>query len=166
MNLDRSTLSHRVHLFVGLALDVDSVGGDAEEVGDVRTHRFLVRSEFGPLEDDGGIEIHHRPAAHAKPAGGFEHEQARVLRFVAGIGVGKELPDVRMGQGAEDRIGDGVVEGITIGMADRAEIVWYRDATKNERPSVARGRQAFQSMQVVSVSNAEGIGRYSGHALG
>ena len=54
------------------------------------------------------------------------------------------LTDVSLRRGAQNRIGHRMTQHIGVGMAGKARLVRYLDATNNEAPP------RFQAMQVVS----------------
>lgn len=155
MHLDRATFADRVDPLVGLSLDVDAAGLDGEDAGEVGAHGVLVRGESWALEDDGGVEVFDVPAERGGAVRGGGEEDLGVLGLVARVGVGEELADVGEGKGAENRVGDGVVEGVAIGVGDGAGIVGEGDSPEDEGAAPAGGRVGLEAVEVVAVADAE-----------
>lgn len=155
MDLDRATLADGVYSLVCLSLDVDAAGLDGEDAGEVGAHGVFVGGEPGAFEDDGGVEVFDVPAARGGAVGGGGEEDLGVLGFVARVGVGEELADVGEAKGAEDGIGDGVVEGVAIGVGGWAGVVGEGNAAEDEGAAPAGGREGFEAVEVVAVADAE-----------
>lgn len=153
MHLDRPSLPHCIHFLVGLALDIHTAGIDSEDARDIGPHLVLVRRELRFFEDDGGVDVDDFPSALSHPARGFAEKIGGVLGFVALIGVGKQLADVGQAGGGENGIGDRVVEGIAIGVADGAAIVVEADSAENQWAAIARRRQRFEAVEVITVAD-------------
>jgi hypothetical protein len=118
--------------FVGLALDVDAVGGNAEIGRHVGDHRRGVRGELGLLGDQRCIDINRPPAAFGQQGDGSTQEDAAVGTLVARIGIGKMAADVAEPDGAKQRVGDGVEQRVGVGMAEQTGRMRYFDAAENQ----------------------------------
>ena len=154
VNFDRSTFTHGVDLFVGLALEVHLGEVEAQHASDVGPHLILDGAEFGLFEDDSAVEIGDLVAGRADAGTGLGKKDLAVLAFVARVGVGKELTYVGLCQGTQQGVGDGVIEGVAIAVGDRAAIMRKFDATQNQLAPGPGRRTRFEAVKVVSVTDA------------
>lgn len=174
MGLDGAAFADGVDFFVGLALHVHSLGGDLEESGEVVADFFFERADFGAFEDDGGVEVADGVAGGVDAADGLDDEVGGVLPFVARVGVGEELADVLLGEGAEEGVDDGVIEDVAIAVSngpDRAGEalapgafggVGEFDAADDHGATLAERRVWLEAVEVVAVADAKGEGRHWG----
>jgi len=170
VGLDGAAFADGVDLFVGFAFDVDAVGGDLEEAGEVVADFLFEGADFGAFEDDGGVEVADGVASGVDAADGFDDEVGGVLSFVAGIGVGEELADVLLGDGAEECVDHGVVEDVAIAVADGPDGsgealapgtfggVGEFDAADDHDATFAERGVWLEAVEVVAVADAEGEG--------
>jgi len=160
VDLHGAAFAHGVDPFVGLAFEVHLREFKAQHAGDVGTHLVFHRAELGFLEYDGTVEIADAKARGLHAFGGFREEDLAVLAFVAGVGVGKELADVGLGEGAQECVGHSGVESVAIAVGDGAAVVGKGDAAQDEGTPLACGRAWLKPMEVVAVADAgEGHGR-------
>lgn len=163
MHLNGAALAGGIDALVRLSLHVDPIDGDSKAVREPRPHRELVRADLGALQNDGRVEIDHRPPLRVRTPYGLLKEHGGVLRLVAGIGVREELPDVRESERTQNRVRDGVEEGVPVGVGDRASIVGEPDPAQHKGLARAEGVSGFEPVEVVPVSDAEiGEGRSRG----
>lgn len=156
MDLDGSVLADGVDFFVGLALHVDAVEGHREQVGEGGSDGVFVGAELGAFADDGGVEVGGSVAGGVDAGEGFGEKDARVLRVVAGVGVGEELADVGLGDGAEEGVGDGVEEGVAVGVGDGAPVVVDLDGAEDEGAPLALRGLGLEAVEVVAVPDPDG----------
>ena len=103
--------------FVGLALDADARGVDAQDRRERRAHRIDVRLDLRRLEDDGHVDVADFVAmlADQRDGAGQEIKTGRVLP--ARIVIRKVAADVALAGGAEDGVGDSVTDDVRVRMA-------------------------------------------------
>ena len=92
-------------LFVGFALNVDRLFGQAQIGGDIGAHGGNVRGEFRLLRDNGGIDVDHAPARRLDAFIGFAQQHAAVGIFEFGGGIGEMAADVAQTSRPQQRIG-------------------------------------------------------------
>lgn len=155
MGFDRSAFADGVHALVRLAFDIDLHDIQSHQCSDMRPDLGFAISKFWALEDDRCIKIHRLIASLRRPAQCFAQEISRVSPFVDGICIGKQLPYIGEGQRSEEGISHGVEQDISIGMSDRAAVMLERDPADDQRPAGSDGGDRFQTMQVISVSDAQ-----------
>ena len=74
MDLNRLPGTHRVHTFVGLALDVDAIGANRERFGQVVDDRWLVGDDLWAFANDCAVEVSDSIPPGLHPADGFFQE--------------------------------------------------------------------------------------------
>ena len=114
MDFDGSPLADGIHLFVGLALDVHGRGVGSEEPCQIGPNRLLVRAQLGALADHCAVDIADSVAARRHSPDRFLEELAGLRLMPAGIGIGKQLSDVRLPKGSKQGISDRMQQGIPI----------------------------------------------------
>ena len=155
MDFDGPTLAYRIHFFVRLALDVHLGKVHPQHAADIRSHLSLYRAEFGAFQNDGGVEITNLVARVRYPLGSRGEKNLGVLAFVKRVGIGKELADVGEGECAQECIGDGVVEGISIAMGDRTVGVGECNSTDHKRTAIPQRGLMFEAVEIVTMADAE-----------
>ena len=78
------------------------------------------------------IDLARLPALLSSEANRLRHDLPGIDIFPASIVIGKQGADVITTGGAENRIGDGVKNGIPIGMSDGADPGRNRDTGKDQ----------------------------------
>ena len=130
--------------FVGGGLDADAGGEDAEGVGDVLFHGGDVGLDLWAFGDEGGVDVDDAPATELDATGGLDEEDATGGVAPGGIVIGKQVADVDLADRTEDGIGDGMEEGIGIGMAIEPMGMGDGDTTEYE------GTTGDQSMDIIT----------------
>lgn len=159
MRLDRTAFADSVHFFVAFPLDVDAVGRDAEQRGDVGAHGVLDRADAGAFEDDGGIDVADLVPGRTHAGVGLADEDCGVAPEILGGIVGEHLADVGHAECAHKCVHKSVVKDVAVGMGDRAAVVLEGDAADDQRAALAGGRLRFKTVEVISVADAEVRGR-------
>lgn len=77
---------------------------------------------------------------------------------MAWIGIRKELADVGQGEGAQDGIGHGVVEGIAIRMSHGTGFVLNADPAQHKGAARPRWGDRLKPMQIVTMAHTEVYG--------
>ena len=139
-----------VDAFVGLALDGDRAGVDAERAGQRGLHRRRVRTDLRAFGNHHDVDVDDLPAGvpDARRGVGQQHQAVGVL--VARIRVGEQPADVAEVGRAEDRVGHRVAHGVGVGVAAQAAIVGDAHAAEDQRPALG------EDVQVVAGADAEG----------
>jgi hypothetical protein len=115
-------------------LEADALEWDAEHRRQRFTHRRAVLREFRLLGDNGDVDILETAATVAKQGHGMLDEGARFRTTPTLVVRRKELADVSGSESAEDRVGDGVKDGIGVGVTFQAAAISNADAGQQERP--------------------------------
>jgi len=136
---------------MGLSLDVYTILWDFKESRKIGANGVSDRFEFGSLGDDGAVEIDDAEAGVVDASDGFAEEVGRVAAVVGGVVVGEQLADVALGDGAEQRVGDGVEEDVAVGMGDGSGGVFDGDAADDHWPPAVGG--CGEAVKVVAVSD-------------
>ncbi len=113
-------------------------------------HGRQMRSHFGPFGQDHAVEVHNVHSMMSNPYQRFVHEIGTVAASILRIVIGKQLADVRFGNGTQQRVGNGVKQDVRIAMADRVDVGWNVDAADAQRSMIAK------PMGVVSKTNSQG----------
>ena len=163
MHLDRTALAHGVDLLVGLSLEIHAVGIDVEQGGESKSQFLLPRPDLRSFQNHGRVEVADFKARLIDPASGGVEEDPAFGAIVGRVGVGKELPDVRLAEGTEQGVGDRVQQGITVGVTDRPAVMLEREASEHERPARAIRGNRLEAVEVVSVTDSKGRGGLRHH---
>ncbi len=145
---DRLFEADQTDVLAGLALQADPLGLDAENVGQPLADRLAMRQELGPLGKDDAVDVDDPPADRGDGVQGGGEHLGRVAAAVLRIGVGKHLPDVAQGGGAQQGVGHRVQEGVGVSVADGLAVVRDVDAAQAQGPAGAK------PVDVVSESDA------------
>src|SRR5260370_1403649 len=95
-----------VHAFVGLGLEIDLFGLDAQGVGQRLAHGRKIREQFGFFNDDHGIDVANRKAAVDKKFAGMLEKMKAGNTLPFRVGVREMRPDVAEASGTAERIGN------------------------------------------------------------
>jgi hypothetical protein len=115
-------------------LEADALEWGPEHRRQRFTHRKTVLREFRLLGDDGDVDILETAANVAKPGHGMLDEGARLGAPPTLVMRRKELADVSGSESAEDCVGNGVKDGIGIGVTFQAAAIGDADSGQHERP--------------------------------
>ncbi len=81
-----------------------------------------VRTDPRLFGDDGDVGVLHRPAERSDTGDGGPKHLDRVAAAMALVRVGEHFPDVASARGAEHGVGQGVRDGVTVGVANEADV--------------------------------------------
>lgn len=97
-----------------------------------RAHGRDVRGHLGRLGNDGAVQIADLPAglAHAPVGLGQQHHGVRALEL--GRGVGEELADIAQRGRTQQGVGDGMRQGVGVGVAQQAMGMRNGDAAQDQ----------------------------------
>lgn len=154
VGLDGQAEADRIDALVRLGLHIHTVEVDGEQVGEACPDRFAVGGELGAFEDDRGVEVADRQAFGVHAAECLGEEVARIASLVLRGRVGEELADVGLGECAEECVGDGVEEGVAVGMRDGGVVVGDGDTAEDEGLGVA-GVGGLKAVEVPAVTDAD-----------
>src|SRR5208282_2480613 len=112
--------------------DADTVRRNSTQLGDAFANRFCVRADFWGGEDQRGIQVHQCVARGLDALQRLLQKYGGVGVFPLRVGRRKQRSDVGAGDGAEQRVGDGVQQDVAVGMAAEALRVWQSHATDFE----------------------------------
>lgn len=103
---------------------------DFERLGDGLFHFGDVGDEFGGFGDDGGIDVDDFSFFSGDHFANFFQEDSAADVFPLRIGGREVMTDVAATDGAQKRVGDGMEEGVAVGMAGQAHGMGNFDAAK------------------------------------
>ena len=95
-----------------------------------------MRGELGRLAVDGAVAVDELEALLAHDARHVGEQDEGVGVLVGGIGVGEELADVARAQRAEDGVGEGMGEDVSVGVPEKARGMLDVDAAQDELASL------------------------------
>ncbi len=154
MNLDRAAFPDRINALVRLSLHIHVTRITSQQSRQMSFERFPTWPDLRPLTDHSGVKVANREPTPLHAAPRFCEEPVTLGRFMRWVGVRKELTDVRLAHGPENRIGDRMEKRIAVGVPDRSSIMVERKPPQDERAASARGRQRLQAVEVVPVPNS------------
>lgn len=153
VHFNRTSFPHCINLFMRLAFDIHARPIAVQMLGDVGCHCCLVRPKLWALAYHCDVKVADREASRSHSPCGLAEKDRRIGAVILRIVVGKELTNIRITDGPENRISDSVIDGIAIGMADRTRrVILESHAAKHKQSAVAFGRACLQSMQVITVA--------------
>lgn len=132
-----------------LCFDPHAIFGNGAQLGYSLTNRAGVRADLWRRQNQRRIEIDQRVARGRNALQSLAQKHGRVRPFPLWVTGRKERTDVGPGDCAEQSVGDGVQQHVSIGVAAKAFIVRKFDATDDERNS---GREL---VRVVALADAE-----------
>ena len=153
-----SAFANGADLFGGLEFQTTSAYIDFQRRRQIFANGRAKVFEFGPLENDGGIDVGDAIAFNGREALSFEEELDAVRGAPFGRGVGEVEADIAERERAQDGVGDGVGKDIGIGVAGETEFGGDFDTTENE---ITTGLEA---VGVPALADAE-LGRVD-HGVG
>src|SRR5881296_3404884 len=131
------------------AFDVDVIGRNTEDFGDLRLHLRKIRQQLVALSEDVRIDVADFISFLPNEIGRTPQEFETRNPLVSIIGIRKHLTDIAETTGAKQGIGDGVTKDIAIGMSD--ETFFMGDL----HPPQDQGRRWTQPMQIVTNTNSK-----------
>ena len=135
LGADGHALADSVHAFAGLGFDADLFQFDSQGCGELFPHGGNVGGELGALKFDRGVNVGDRISGPGKELPSLtEKQQARGVA-PAGGRVGKVAADITQRRGAQQRVADGVREGIAVRVPHRTFVEGNPHAAQNQPAS-------------------------------
>jgi hypothetical protein len=142
-------LADGVEALAGFGLDAYLPGSNGENGGELFLHAGYVRGKLGLFEADGGIHVHDGVTSLADEASNLAEEKEAGDVAPPRGSVGEMVADIAECRGAQQRVTDGVDEGVAIRVAQGAFVERNVNAAQNQFPP-ARG----EAMHIVAYTNA------------
>ena len=143
------------HFFVRGGFDADASAVGTQGLGDALFHFLNMGNDFGRLGNEGRIHIDESAPVPLDLAGGFLQENAAGHRLPARIGIGKEVADVGLAQGAQNGITNCVHQDIRIGVSLESFRVWNFDAAEDE---FSAGGECMHIITDTNMNHAGSVG--------
>jgi hypothetical protein len=121
------------HAFRSLCFDPDLRRVDAQQPGDMLLDFLGVGTDLRRGQNQGAVNVPHDVARCFDLLHRLAHEQGRVSALPFRIARRKIRSDVSRGNGPEQRVGQGVKQHISVGMAGKPAMVWNQDAADFQR---------------------------------
>jgi len=121
-----------VDALVGLGLEVNLFGGDAEGFRDSISHFRKIGTELGAFENDHNIDVFDLEGVLVEKLTRVLEEEKAVGALPPGVGIGKMRADVAKPGSAEERVAESVGHDVAIGVADGSLVEGDFDAADNE----------------------------------
>jgi hypothetical protein len=151
---DGNALADGAEALAGLGFDTDLAGLEAEGSRNLLDHAGNVWSQLGLFEFHRGIDVNNLITGVIQElADVAEEDEARGV-MPRGGGVGKVSADIAERGGAQQRVADGVDQGVGVGMAYGAFVERNLHAAKNELTA------RRETVEVIPNSNTVGIRNY------
>jgi len=117
-----SQLADGIDPLVRPCLDVDAARGGIQQAHNILLHGRLERGHFGSLQNERHVNVANLVAVLFHDIRRVLHEFARIAALPPGIGILKDLSNIRQGQRPENGVHDGVVNHVAVRMRHDAEL--------------------------------------------
>jgi len=129
-------------------------GADAQRSGELPLHAGNVRGELGALQPDRGIHVHNGVAGPLKELADVAKKQEARSVAPPGGSVGEKVADIAKRCRTEQRVANGVGEGVAVGVAHGAFL------KRNPHPPQDEFSSWGEAVEVIPYSDAARIPNY------